>query len=140
MSTYISTNEHLLGEILHVSLVGLGAAVLSSGEDVLQIRLEEPAISAVGHEGVRVGGNLVLDVQAFLSVPVEEVSAEVGRIGHVADLSKINFGQGEAILAPVQEEVLEPGEGNVGETFRCCHCTQCLAVCPGITIWYTQEI
>lgn len=47
--TYVSSDQHLLGEELDFPLVAVPRPILAGWEHVLQVRLEESLISAVRH-------------------------------------------------------------------------------------------
>ena len=114
--TYVSSNQHLLGKILDVPLIAATRPVLAGREDVLQVRLKEPPISTVGHEGIGLGGDFVVNIEVVLAVFVEEKSPEVGGVGDVGDLSKF-LGQGEL------DEIFESGKVDVSEALLGSHGT-----------------
>ena len=106
--TYVSADQHLLGEVLDVPLVAAARPILAGREDVLQVRLKESPISAVRHQGIGLRGDFVVDVEVVLAIFVEEESAEVGGVGDVGDLS-------ECLRKGELDKIFEPGKVNVGE-------------------------
>lgn len=79
-----------------------------SREDILEIRLQEPPVPEVGQLGIRIRGNLVVDVKVGSLVLVEEQSAESGTVSDVDDFTHL-FWQRDI------EQVFDSGEDNVLE-------------------------
>ena len=79
-STDISSHQHLLCKVFHISLVSSVRSAVAQREDVLQVRLEKAAVPEVGHLDVGVGGNFVVDVDVIVAEAVHDEPAEVGRM------------------------------------------------------------
>ncbi len=69
---YISSNKHLLGKELDVSLVAIFSPICAWREDVSQIRFQEPPVSKVGQLRVRVRCDFKINVQVVLAIFVQK--------------------------------------------------------------------
>ena len=83
--TYVSSDQHLLREKLHILLVCRLRSGNTEWKDVLQIRNKEPSIAEIGGHDVRICADLVFDVDVVVSVLIEETSAEVCRTCNICD-------------------------------------------------------
>jgi len=101
---------------------------------MLQIGLEESAISTIGHQSVWVYFDPVLNIDVLFAILIEEEAAEVGSVGDVRDFFQILGHIGKS------DQVLEPRESNMREFLLCSHGAQCLAIKPGLLVRNAQQI
>lgn len=131
--TYISAQQHLLGEKLDAPLVSVAGSSSLKRENVLQIRLEESAVAAVCHQSIGLLCNLAINVVILLAILVQKHAAEVGGVGNVFDLVQL-------VWEREVDEVLDTGEVDLSEALLEDHGAQSLAVSPGVAIRNAQEI
>lgn len=133
MKTYISSQQHLLGKELDAPLVSVAGSSSLQRENVLQIRLEESAVSAVGHESIGLLRNLAINVVVLLAILVQKDTSEVGGIGHILDLIQL-------IWEREVDQILDTGEVDLSEALLEDHGAESLAVSPSVSIRNAQQV
>lgn len=131
--TYISAQQHLLGEELDAPLVSVAGSSSLERENVLQIRLEESAVAAVCHESIGLLCNLAINVVVLLAILVQQDAAEVGGVGNVFDLVQL-------VWEREVDQILDTGEVDLSEALLEDHGAQSFAVSPGVAIRNAQQI
>jgi hypothetical protein len=135
-AAYITTLEHLAGDVLDALLVcRLGATmVLAHGIHECQIRLEELDVAPIRQARVFILGNLDRRVIVAAAEAVEEGTAEVCCVGDICHLVQGCGQTGE------MDEVLKPGEVKVVEALLNGQLPKRLSICPDVLVGDTEEI
>lgn len=89
MTTYMSSDQHLLGEIPYIPLIVSIRSISAEREDIAQVGFQKPSISEKCHLCIGIGVNFVIDVEVIFAVAVEEEPAKIGGVGDVGNLFEL---------------------------------------------------
>lgn len=84
--SYISSSEHLFGQILAIPLVAVCGTTFPSREDILKVRLQKAFVSEICQLDIWICGNFVIDVKVVVSVLIQEQAPERGTVSNVDNL------------------------------------------------------
>jgi len=87
--TYVAPENHLFGKILHISLVLISSQVLSSCEDVFEIRFQELSIAEIGESRIWDLFNFLVKVDIVFRKFVDKQSPEVATICDIGYLAYV---------------------------------------------------